>query len=87
MNSDIQVINKAKISLVKRPRRKFNVPFQTYYYRDLLWKANYANSLYVEVPIEYEHRLKVYVGKGNNSCMVSGLIARRSWYALTDRVE
>ena len=72
---------------MKKNRRKFNPPFETYYYRDLLWKVNYTNSLYVEVPMEYEHRLKVFVGKGNNSCMVSGLISRRHWYAFTDRVE
>ena len=37
--------------------------------------------------MEYEHRLKVFVGKGNNSCMVSGLITRRPWFAFTDKVE
>jgi len=39
------------------------------------------------VPLEYEHRLKVHVGKGNNSCMVTGLIARRTWFAFTERPE
>jgi hypothetical protein len=49
----------------------------------LLWKVNYTNELHIEVPLEYEHRLKVHVGKGNNSCMVAGLIARRTWFAFT----
>lgn len=43
--------------------------------------------MFVEPPLEYEHRLKVYVGKGNNSCMVTGLISRRPWFAFTDRIE
>jgi hypothetical protein len=67
-------------------RRKFIVPFETYYYRDLIWKMNFTNNRYVEVPLEYEHRLKVFVGKGNNSCMVRGLISRRPWYAFTDKI-
>ena len=27
------------------------------------------------------------MGKGNNSCMVAGLIARRTWFAFTERPE
>lgn len=42
--------------------------------------------MYVEVPGEYEHRLRVYIGKGNNSCLVRGLIKRRIWFAVTDRI-
>jgi hypothetical protein len=33
--------------------KTFTAPFETYYYRDFLWKVNYTNGLYVEVPIEY----------------------------------
>ena len=29
----------------------------------------------------------MFVGKGNNSCMVSGFIARRPWFAFTDKME
>ena len=68
-------------------RRKFIVPFETYSYRDLLWKVNFSNQIFVETPLEYEHRLKVFVGRGNNSCMVKGLISRRPWLAFTDRIE
>lgn len=76
-----------KQSPPRRNRRQLNIPFETYYYRDLLWKVNFTNELNIEVPIEYEHRLKVHVGRGNNSCMVAGLIARRNWFAFTDRPE
>ena len=41
----------------------------------------------IETPIEYEHRLRVYIGKGNNSGLIRGLIKRRLWCAITDRVE
>lgn len=37
--------------------------------------------------MEYEHRLRVYVGKGNNSGLVRGLIKRRFWFAFTERLE
>ena len=53
----------------------------------MLWKLNHSNKLFVEPPLEYEHRLKVYVGKGNNSSMVRALISRRYWFAVTERVE
>lgn len=53
----------------------------------MLWRANYTNNLILEVPLEYEHRLRVFVGKGNNSCMVRGLLSRRTWLAFTDRID
>lgn len=34
-------------SPMKRLRKKFVSPYETYYYRDLLWKINFTNSLYV----------------------------------------
>lgn len=70
-----------------RLKKKFEPPYPTYHYRHLLWKVNYTNRMFVEPPLEYEHRLKVYVGKGNNSCMVAGLISRRPWFAFTDKLE
>jgi hypothetical protein len=78
--------NKTVVSPLRRHSKKFNIPFETYHYRDLIWKVNFSNNLFVESPLEYEHRLKVFVGKGNNSCMVSGLIARRPWFAFTDKI-
>lgn len=46
-----------------------------------------TNSMHIETPIEYEHRLRVFVGRGNNSCLVSGLIKRRHWFGFTDNIE
>jgi hypothetical protein len=61
--------------------------FETYYYRDLLWKVNFSNEMVVEPPLEYEHRLRVFVGKGNNASLIRGLLKRRIWLAITDRIE
>jgi hypothetical protein len=52
----------------------------------LIWKVNFTNDLFVETPLEYEHRIKAFVGKGNNSYMLQGLIKRRIWFAITDKV-
>jgi hypothetical protein len=67
--------------------KKFNAPFETYFYRDFIWKANFSNQRVVEIPLEYERKFKVYVGKGNNSCMVIGLISRRPWLSITDKLD
>lgn len=75
------------LSPSKRRNKNFTVPFETYYYRSMIWKINMSNRIYVETPQEYEHRLKVYIGKGNNSSLVRGLIKRRIWFAVTERVE
>jgi hypothetical protein len=83
----ITLPSESKVKRYPTKKRAFAVPFETYYYRDLLWKVNYSNSLYVEVPLEYEYRLRAYVGRGNNSCMVAGLISRRPWFVLTDKVD
>jgi hypothetical protein len=70
-----------------RKIKSFNPRFETYYYRDLLWKVNFSNEMIVEPPLEYEHRLRVFIGKGNNSGLIHGLIKRRIWFAVTDRIE
>ena len=72
---------------MKKRKRVINIPFQTYYYRTMIWKVNYSNLVNVETPQEYEHRLKVYIGKGNNSGLVRGLVKRRIWFAVTDKIE
>ena len=43
--------------------------------------------MFVQTPIEDEHRLKAFIGKGNNSYMMLGLIKRRIWFAITDKVQ
>lgn len=73
--------------ILKRKSKTFIVPFVTFYYRDFLWKINFTNNLFTEYPLEYEHRLKVYIGKGNNYYMIRGLISRRYWFAFTERLE
>jgi hypothetical protein len=70
-----------------RMTRAMKIPFDTFYYRDMIWKLNYSNCLNVEVPNDYEHRLKVFIGKGNNSRLLRSLITRRIWLGITDRIE
>jgi hypothetical protein len=84
---EADIVKKQHYSPPRRYRKQFTVPFETFYYRDLLWKVNFTNELHIEVPLEYEHRLKVHVGRGNNSCMVAGLISRRNWFAFTERPD
>lgn len=49
-----QIISaKKRQSPTKRYRKQFTIPFETYYYRDLLWKVNFTNQLHIEVPLEY----------------------------------
>jgi hypothetical protein len=76
-----------QIRKVVKPMKQFIIPFESFYYRDFLWKINFSNQMFVEPPLEYEHRLRVYIGKGNNSCLIRGLINRRYWFAITDRME
>ena len=66
---------------------KFTPPFETYYYRDLIWRVAYSNKLILEFPQEYEAKIRVFVGRGNNSRLVKSMITRRSWYQITERVE
>ena len=75
------------VMVPRRHSKKFTPPFETYHYRDLLWKVNYTNCRIVEPPLEYEHRIKVFVGRGNNSYMVKALISRRQWLVLTERID
>ena len=41
----------------------------------------------ITTPLEYEHRLRVFIGMGNNAGLIRGLVKRRIWFAITDRVE
>eukprot|EP00919_Chromeraceae_sp_WS-2016_P046937 GHVR01111324.1.p1 GENE.GHVR01111324.1~~GHVR01111324.1.p1 ORF type:complete len:108 (+),score=7.88 GHVR01111324.1:1955-2278(+) len=53
-------------------------------YKDFLWKINYSNRFYI-VPPEEETAYKVYIGKGNNSNLIKGIIRRRSWWIVVDQ--
>ena len=56
-------------------------------FRDFLWKLNYSNSLYVLTPENINNPnncYKVYVGPGNNSNLIKGIIKRRFWWNITN---
>lgn len=52
-------------------------------YRDLLWKVNYSNGLYVTTPENLIMPYKFYVGEGNNSNLIRGIMRRRFWWTQT----
>lgn len=36
---------------------------------------------------EYEHKVKYFVGPGNNSNLIKGIMKRRPWFQLTDKMQ
>jgi hypothetical protein len=55
-------------------------------YRDLLWKVNYSNCLFVftpEIINNANQGYKFYVGPGNNCNLIKGILKRRFWWTLT----
>lgn len=53
-------------------------------YHDFLWKINYSNGLYIK-PSEQDTVYKAYVGVGNNSNLIKGILKRRFWWSITDK--
>lgn len=53
-------------------------------YRDFLWKLNYSNGLFVITPNDSSAVYKAYVGKGNNSLMIKGILKRRNWWSICE---
>ena len=66
---------------------KFKNPFELYYYRDFMWKVGFSNGLVVEPIEEYETKVKYYVGGGNNSNLIKGIMKRRPWFTLVDKPQ
>ena len=65
---------------------KFIPPFDTYFYRDVIWRVGYSNEQIIKAPNDYEHKIKIYIGRGNNSRLIRSIINRRTWYQITDKV-
>lgn len=55
-------------------------------YWDFLFRVNFTNGLYVCSRDETEKPLKYYVGFGNNSALVKGIMRRRYWWQLVDKI-
>ena len=55
-------------------------------YTDFLFKLQYAHNIYINLDLEPDFsqpskkKLKYYMGPGNNSAMVRGLMKRRYWW-------
>ena len=52
-------------------------------FMDFLWKVNYSNGLLVESP---DQQYKMYLGMGNNSMLIRGLMKRRFWWTIVDKL-
>jgi hypothetical protein len=58
-----------------------------YYYRDFIWKVSFSNENVLQIPEEYGEKIKFFVGSGNNSNLIKGLMKRRPWFQLTDKMQ
>lgn len=56
-------------------------------YKDFLWKINFTNGLYAKSREEGEKTFKVFVGYGNNSPLIKGIMRRRYWWQLVDKIS
>lgn len=52
-----------------------------------MWQVAFSNNMIVELVEEYEQKLKIYIGPGNNSNLVKGVIRRRPWWTLTSDIK
>lgn len=48
-----------------------------------MWKVAYSNNFLVLPVNEYEVKIKYFVGKGNNSNLIKGILRRRPWFQPT----
>jgi hypothetical protein len=56
-------------------------------YKDFIFRINFTNGLYVKYRDESDKTLKFYVGFGNNSAIVKGIMRRRFWWQMTDKMS
>lgn len=75
-------------SSFKIKKKPFTAPFERYYYRDFIWKSAFSYNVLHESPEAFEKKIKVFVGKGNNSMLIKSIIKRRrAWMTFTDRYD
>ena len=59
-------------------------------YTELLWKLQFSHNIYINLDLKPEdinhktRKIKAYVGSGNNSAMIRGLLKRRYWWTFSD---
>lgn len=71
----------------KKKVKPFSPPFQRYYYRDFIWKIAFNHNILLECPENYDKKLKVFIGRGNNSMLVKSLFKRRKWWSFTQKID
>lgn len=55
-------------------------------YRDFIFRVNFTNGLYVRNREENERQPKFFVGFGNNSALIKGIMRRRFWWQIVDKI-
>ena len=78
-----------KINLCRQRKIfRFKIPFERYFYRDFIWKIAASHGYKLIYPEDGSKKFKIYVGGGNNSCLIRTLFKRRKeWWTFTDRME
>jgi hypothetical protein len=55
-------------------------------YKDFLFKMNFSNGIYVHIHDEIDRPYKFFVGRGNNSAIIKGIMRRRFHWQLVDKI-
>lgn len=55
-------------------------------YKDFIFRINFTNGVYVKYRDENDKSLKIFVGFGNNSAIIKGIMRRRVWWQMTDKM-
>ena len=55
-------------------------------YWDFIFRINFTNGLYA-CAREEDKNVKFYVGFGNNAALIKGIIRRRCWWQITDKID
>jgi len=62
------------------------IKFKLDAYRDFLFKINFTNSLYIKSREDGDRPFKIFVGFGNNASLIKGIMRRRYWWQLSDKI-
>jgi hypothetical protein len=52
-----------------------------------MWKIGYSNDFVVANVEEYDGKVKIFIGGGNNSNLIKSIIKRRPWWTITDKTQ
>ena len=68
-----------KVSSEQNNKQKFQL------YKDFLWKVNFSNGVYIKLKDQADYNYKMFVGPGNNSMLIKGIMRRRFWWIVIQK--